>query len=620
MTSSSNQHPPFLLPIAAQNIPGFAYGHKQASLSIALKINKGSSAATSEILKELNQQISRTLKLPAPVSIDHDEIDVLNSISYWTQQIQIMSEHPSFGDAHISRSEQNLEHTYLLSVPCYQHSACAAILSLLLNTFNLHFAKITVDADFLEKQFAEKSKELIEQIKAVGLEGFNSMHFLRAAYALNTPTIFLNGYVMQFGYGANARLMDSSFSDKTAIISVQLARDKLACSHLLNMAGLPVAKHFLIQSEQDAIEKAKLLGFPVVIKPSDNDGGRGVSTHLTSEDAVKIAFEKALSFSKNILLEKHIFGKDFRLHVVHGKVQTVLEREPGGVTGDGHLNVYQLIEKQNHERKNATDERRFLHPITIDHEVDRMLSDIGMDKDSIPSAGQFIRVRAASNVASGGIPVIIDKQQVHPDNCLLAERAAEILRLDIAGVDLLIPDIRVSWLISGAAICEVNAQPQMHTSMHKPTLQALLGDKGGRIPCLIYLSNSPSPQVTEQLLKALQTLGNGVGIASQEGAAIDNTLSAKDKGSIFNHTRALLIDPRLKSLLIIINEQDASILQSGWPIDECLCMLIDESSDNPNHEQYLRYAEGISVRHQIKLSNVHHTDLSTDIRKLLTES
>jgi cyanophycin synthetase len=49
-----------------------------------------------------------------------------------------------------------------------------------------------------------------------------------------------------------------------------------------------------------------------------------------------------------------------------------------------------------------------------------------------------------------------------------------VLRLDIAGVDLLIPDITRSWQDSGALICEVNAQPQLGAASYPDAYIAVL--------------------------------------------------------------------------------------------------------------------------------------------------
>ncbi|MBR7799785.1 ATP-binding protein [Undibacterium fentianense] len=621
MTHVTNQALP-LLQFAAglHSYPGFAYGHKQASISSVLKINKSINIAIPSRLEQLNQQIAENLKAPVPELNSSDDDNIMHSIWHWVQTIQIAAEHPVWGRPYTERSNKNIEPVFLFSFPCFHHESCTATLKLVINTFNLAFSTLEISPDFYEHHFLTKALELIEQIKRYHLKGFNPIHFLTAAFELNTPVIFLYRNVMQFGQGINARVMNSSFSEKTPVVGVQLARDKLACSHLLRMAGLPVAEHVMVRTLDSALLAAAQLGFPVVVKPADSDGGRGVSAHLRDELAVKDAYGKALEFSNNILVEKHIFGKDYRVHVVHGKVQTVLEREPGGVRGDGLSTVRQLIEKQNDERKHATDDRRYLHPIHIDHEVDTMLAEIGLNQQSIPSKDQFIRLRAASNVASGGIPVIVDKIKMHPDNCALVERATDILRLDIAGVDLLIPDISVSWLTSGAAICEVNAQPQMHTTMHKPTLQALLGERNGRIPCFIYLSSAPNKKTIQEIVDAMRPFGTGIGVATQDTGTLDELCLLKGHNSVFEHARGLLIDPHLRALLIVVDERDSGILKSGWPIDMCDYLFIDHSEPSLNRKKYLSFTNGIEVRQKLELTNEHANPIKQSVMQAMSNT
>lgn len=84
-------------------------------------------------------------------------------------------------------------------------------------------------------------------------------------------------------------------------------------------------------------------------------------------------------------------------------------------------------------------------------------------------------------------------EDVHPDNLALAVRAAALLQLDIAGVDLLISDIEQSWFQVGALICEVNAKPQVgvRTSpgIYLEMLRRTMGEKT-RIPAhLLVVDN-----------------------------------------------------------------------------------------------------------------------------------
>jgi cyanophycin synthetase len=54
---------------------------------------------------------------------------------------------------------------------------------------------------------------------------------------------------------------------------------------------------------------------------------------------------------------------------------------------------------------------------------------------------------------------------MHPDNVTACEMAAGVVGLDVAGIDVLTPDISVPFRENGAVIIEVNAGPgiRMHT-------------------------------------------------------------------------------------------------------------------------------------------------------------
>jgi len=51
----------------------------------------------------------------------------------------------------------------------------------------------------------------------------------------------------------------------------------------------------------------------------------------------------------------------------------------------------------------------------------------------------------------------------------------------LAGIDLLLPNISLSWRDTGGAICEVNGQPQLSPHLHHELLPQLV-PKQGRIP------------------------------------------------------------------------------------------------------------------------------------------
>ncbi len=287
------------------------------------------------------------------------------------------------------------------------------------------------------------------------------------------------------------------------------------------------------------------------------------------------AFENAKKLSEQILIEKHVPGNDYRLQIVNGEVHGILERVPGGVTGDGKSSILELMIEQNNIRKNAVDDRRYLHQISKDDESTAQLSIQGMKWESIPDAGIFVRLRGAANVASGGIPVPIPVEDAHPDNLAMAIRAVRILKLDIAGVDLLIPDIRESWLESGAYICEINAQPQMFTTMHKPMLQSLFPEGHSRVPMIIHLTeNSAKNYIGHQIHKQLSQIGISTGFIHDDKACLGDSVIKQGIGNAFSGGRMLVYDKNVEAM--VISSDDISFLQQGWPTDRCDILILED--------------------------------------------
>lgn len=445
-----------------------------------------------------------------------------------------------------------------------------------------------------EEEAVERLKNSIQLLGNHRANGSNVPRFVRAAYDLGYPIRALPGGAYQYGIGCRARWMDSSFTDVTPNLSAKLARSKVWAADLLKQAGLPVPPHQQVNNVDAAVKVAQQLGYPVVVKPADMDGGVGVAAGLDSDEEVRQAFAAAQKLSKQILIEKHVEGRDYRLTVFNGQVIWAIERVPGGVTGDGLLTVAQLIEQLNADPRRGVGAHSPLKALVWDEEARQLLQRQDLTEQSVPAAGQFVRLRRAANVASGGTPVAVF-EQAHPDNCRLAVRAAEALRLDLAGIDLLIPDIAKSWRETGAHICEVNGQPNLGQTtaahLYAPILKQLVPGSG-RVPTFLILGAAKPAIWLAAVSSALAAHGLKVGAVGPQGVSLGGEWLTRGPVSPYAGGQMLALDRSVEAIVMAIN--DDGCLGTGLPVDRYDCLILAGPHLQPvladkveNHEHWL---------------------------------
>lgn len=196
--------------------------------------------------------------------------------------------------------------------------------------------------------------------------------------------------------------------DKVSNEAVDIGGDKEKTKRMLEKEGIPVpdgkkfAKH---QSNEEVIEYASKLGFPVVVKPTDGSFGKGVFTNITSPKELEYTLEymrNDLDFPE-IIVEQYIPGREYRLYVVDHKVVGAMNRIPANVTGDGINSIQALIDIKNKER--SLNPRLNSCPIVINDELEDFIAKKGLSLDSVPGPGEFIPLLDKTNISIGGDPV-----------------------------------------------------------------------------------------------------------------------------------------------------------------------------------------------------------------------
>lgn len=538
-------------------IAGYAPGLSQPAVGLDLIQGAPVSFGAADLAK-LDAVFAKLLGTPIPPMDDSaDPIPLPHALLRWNRALQTAGGWPVFADGLVAPLDDSLLR-HALVVPCLSGAfgAAADALQWVIGVVNLALAGRASD------EAGAVLPRILAAMHPFAPQGMNTLRFLQAAHDAGIPWRHLQGNVYQFGWGTRGRWLDSSFTDATTHLGSRLARHKFKAAIVLRRAGIPVPDHVMVGDADAAVKAAAGFGYPVVVKPANLEQGQGVAAGLRSAGAVRRAFATARALSAEILVERHFEGNDYRLVVFRGEVIWVSHRVPGGVTGDGAGTVAALLAALNADPRRRPEQRKLKH-LEMDEEARELLAEQGLTADSIPERDRFVRLRRASNVATGGqsLPV---REGAHPDNLALAVRAAQALRLDLAGIDLLIPDIRRSWLETGAAICEVNAQPQLW-----PTLPALilpqLVSGGGRIPVIVVVGTPGDAGWVEQLARRLGPAHGRVGVARRNQATLGGEVLAPGPCQLLAATEVLLLHPQTDLLLILLEDFEA--LENGLPVD-----------------------------------------------------
>jgi len=264
--------------------------------------------------------------------------------------------------------------------------------------------------------------------------------------------------LVQFGHGVHQQRIRATMTSHTSGIAVDIASDKNLTNRLLDSAGLPVPKSEVVDTIEGCVAAARRVGFPCVVKPLDGNHGRGVHLDLRTDDEVRTAFEGASreSRSGDLVVESYITGNDYRCLVIGGKVAAIAERVPASVVGDGKQTVRQLVEETNADPRRGIGHEKVLTRIKIDAAAEALVQAQGYELDAVPKKGDRVKLALTGNMSTGGTS--IDRTiEAHPDNVEIAEMAARVVGLDVAGIDFICPDITVPVRETGGAIVEVNA-------------------------------------------------------------------------------------------------------------------------------------------------------------------
>lgn len=418
---------------------------------------------------------------------------------------------------------------------------------------------------------AEQRDELVTTMSRLGRRRYKAS-FLAMARELQRRRLpfgleELEGTeLLSIGVGAQRQRLSHKFTDRSSAWGLRHAKSKPLTKRLLVEAGLPVASGGSVIDLHAALRLAERLGYPVVSKPAAADQGYGVITAIADPQALERAWQESSRHGPEVLVERHIHGRDYRFLLVGGRLMAALERIPAGVVGDGLHTVEALLREENARRSASAvpvegGSLLSLEPIELDGEARDMLAIQGLQPEAIPAAGQEVRLRYSANYSMGG-SVRECRAEVHPANVQLLEKVAVLFRLDIVGIDVIAASIDAPIAPQGGVICEVNGLPGVLPHMLAEPGRALMAEVLDRLlqplqplPC-IALRGDRAEELIAAVEAALLPSHPGLMVASRSGVRQGGlSLSSADATGLVAQRR-LLADPSATAFVLQLDDRD----------------------------------------------------------------
>jgi cyanophycin synthetase len=437
---------------------------------------------------------------------------------------------------------------------------------------------------------------------------------VQAAMARGIPYRRLtSGSLVQFGWGSKQRRIQAAETDLSSAIAESIAQDKELTKKLLHAGGVAVPHGRPVNNAEDAWAAAQEVGLPVVVKPQDGNQGKGITVNLETREQVLAAYAAAAEFSDSILVEKYLSGHDFRMLVIGKKLIAAARRDPPQVFGDGKRTVRELVDEVNKDPKRGTGHATSLTKIRFDDIALATLAKQGYQADSVPAKGARVVLRNNANLSTGGTATDVT-DDVHPDMASAAVAAAQMVGLDICGIDVICDTVLKPLEDQGGGIVEVNAAPglRMHLSPSfgkgravGEAIVSMMFEHGenARIPVVAVAGTNGKTTTARLTGNILTTQGLRVGMTSTDGVYIEGKRIDTGDCSGPKSARNVLLHPDVDAA--VFETARGGVLREGLAFDRCdVAIVTNIGMGDHLGLSYIHSVEDLAVVKRVIVENV----------------
>ena len=437
---------------------------------------------------------------------------------------------------------------------------------------------------------------------------------VNAAIARGIPFRRLTeGSLVQLGWGSKQRRIQAAEIDATSAIAESIAQDKELTKKLLHAAGVPVPLGRPVTSAEDAWAAAQEIGLPVVVKPRDGNQGKGISVNISTKEGVMLAYKTAVSFRDDVLVERYLPGSDFRLLVVGNKLVAAARRDPPLVIGNGKNTVRELVEQVNADPRRGEGHATSLTKIRLDDIAKNRLKEQGLDENSVPAKGTRVILRNNANLSTGGTATDVT-DDVHQEVAARAIAAAQMVGLDICGVDVVCESVLHPMEEQSGGVVEVNAAPglRMHLSPSfgkgRDVGEAVIATmfpngEDGRVPVIAVTGTNGKTTTVRLTSHLLRAHGLRVGMTNTDGVYVNGRQTDSGDCSGPRSARNVLAHPDVDAA--VLETARGGMLREGLAFDRChVAVVTNIGMGDHLGLNYISTVEDLAVLKRVIVQNV----------------
>ncbi|MDO9193592.1 MAG: cyanophycin synthetase, partial [Undibacterium sp.] len=237
----------------------------------------------------------------------------------------------------------------------------------------------------------------------------------------------------------------------------------------------------------------------------------------------------------------------------------------------------------------------------------------GYQADSVPPKGKRVILRNNANLSTGGSATDVT-DDVHPEVAASAVAAAQMIGLDICGVDLVCDSVLKPIEELNGGIVEVNAAPglRMHLSPSfgkgRPVGEAIVsamfadGDDG-RIPIVAVTGTNGKTTTVRLIAHLLTASGLRTGMTNTDGVYIEGRRIDSGDCSGPRSARNVLLHPDVDAA--VFETARGGVLREGLAFDRCQVAVITNIGTGDHLGlNYITTVEDLAVLKRVIVQNV----------------